>query len=270
MAVVTHAAYLFDDREELLWLTAAPGPMHRRCLQVSSSLPPLKVGSRYQIRDRAFVVDGESLNLDHPSIWKSSILLPKEKVAVAELSALVDVVYGQLIVRHEPVGWGCWISAFRTGVRFRENGPSLPDARVEVILQACRSRAPQAIPQYAAELVGLGEGLTPSGDDFLGGLLYCFYVLRVVYPEILDHAWNYSALVSQFKSRTNLISFTFLKDHVEGHALEPLQRFTNALIQGRPVADILPFAEELIRVGHSTGWNLLTGFLVGMTVMFPR
>jgi hypothetical protein len=270
MAVVTRAAYLLDDRDELLWLTAAPGPMHRRCLQISSSVPRMKVGSRYQVRERAFVVDGESLNLDHPSIWKSSIILPKEKVAVAELYALVDAVYGQLIARHEPVGWGCWIAAVRTEVRFREDGPSLPDARVEAILYACRFRDPQAILQHAAQLVGLGEGLTPSGDDFLGGLFFCFYFLRAVYPEILDHSWNYSAFIPQFKSRTNRISYTFLKDHAEGHALEPLHQLASVLLQGRPAADILPFAEELICIGHSTGWNLLTGFLVGMNVMFPR
>jgi hypothetical protein len=239
-------------------------------------IPRLAVGARYQVQDhRLATSSGEVLDFRRSMVWESPAIPLDKIVVVTKLPDLVDAVYGRLLAQHEPAGWGRWIAMIRTGVRFQdtEHGihpASLPGSVAESILLACRSRDPLAIPSHAAELVGRGEGLTPSGDDFLGGLFFCFHILRAVYPATLDSSWNYSTFIQQFKPRTNLISFTLLKDHAEGHALEPLHRFASALFQGQPVDLILPFAEELIRVGHSTGWDLLTGFLVGMTVVFPR
>ena len=116
----------------------------------------------------------------------------------------------------------------------------------------------------------MGEGLTPSGDDFLGGLLFGLQLVRKAYPKTLGSPWNYSTFIEQCKPRTNRISFTLLKDLADGHALEPLHKFASALFQGQSIDQMLPSAEELIHVGHSTGWDLLTGFMVGMTVVFPR
>jgi len=276
MAVVTRAAYLLDDRDELLWLTAAPGPMHRRCLQVSSSIPRLTVGTSYQVHDHCLATSsGEKLDFNRSMVWESPAIPLEKVVAAAKLSELVDSVYGRLLEQHEPAGWGRWITTVRTGGRLQDNGQetrpaSLPGPAAESILLACRSHDPLVIPRHAAELIGRGEGLTPSGDDFLGGLLFCLHLLRTVYPMVLDTSWNYSTFIQQCKPRTNLISYTFLKDHAEGHALEPLHRFANALLQSQPLNYILPFAEDLIQVGHSTGWDLLTGFLVGLTVIFPQ
>jgi hypothetical protein len=125
--------------------------------------------------------------------------------------------------------------------------------------------------EHAASLVGLGSGLTPSGDDFLGGLFFAFELLRHIYPEIQElQIWNYSNFIFECKSRTNQISYCLLKDHADGHAMEPLHRFANALLEGRPVDQSLPYARELVSVGHSTGWDLLTGWLAGMTMLIDR
>jgi hypothetical protein len=270
LAAVTKAVYLLDEQDELFWLTAEPGPMHRRCLQVSAPIPRLTVGTKYQVQKLSIETSsGDVLDFHRSVVWESPTIPLEKVVAVAKLAELVDSVYGRLLAQHEPAGWGRWIPTILSRVQFRENDSSHPEPAAESILLACRSRDPRAVPGYVAELVGRGEGLTPSGDDFLGGLFFCFHILRAVYPEILDSSWNYSTFIQQFKPRTNLISFTLLKDHAEGHALEPLHRFASALLQGQPADHILPFAEELIRVGQSTGWDLLTGFLTGMLVTFP-
>ena len=105
----------------------------------------------------------------------------------------------------------------------------------------------------------------------LGGLFFAFELLRQNYPEIQElQFWNYSNFIFECKSRTNPISYCLLKDHADGHAMEPLQRFANALLEGRPVDQSLPYARELVTVGHSTGWDLLTGWLAGMTMLIDR
>jgi hypothetical protein len=272
MASVTRASYLLSDRGDLFWLTETPGPMHSRSMQSSSSVPRLTVGSRYRVRDHFLDTDsGITINYQHSMIWQPPPVPTRKVAALNGLPELAAPVYEHLVVRHEPAGWGRWIPAILTGIPFRDNLPlSFPPPAAGEILLACKRHDPDSISKYAIELVGLGEGLTPSGDDFLGGLFFCFQFLRTLYPEKLDSSWNYSNLVQQYKPRTNLISFTFLSDNARGYAVEPLHRFAINLFSCETEDRILPFAEELILVGHSTGWDLLTGFLVGMHVLFPQ
>ena len=126
------------------------------------------------------------------------------------------------------------------------------------------------LPQAAVPLVGLGEGLTPSGDDLLGGLFFALDLLALAYPGFLDGAQrSYSGFIPQCKFLTNEISFTLMQDHSRGHSLQPLHGFAQGMLEGRTTGDLLPLARELIIVGNSTGWDLLTGFLAGMWVTFP-
>jgi len=115
----------------------------------------------------------------------------------------------------------------------------------------------------------LGEGLTPSGDDFLGGFFFCLNRLQQAYPHELDITSDYSVFLRRCKTRTNLISFTLLKDNACGYGLEPLELFVSALLHGDPFINLHSYAELLVNVGHSTGWDMLTGLLAGMAVTFP-
>ena len=85
--------------------------------------------------------------------------------------------------------------------------------------------------KQARSLIGLGEGLTPSGDDFMGGLFFARHLLSCLYPDLFYLKSNQlSDWVEAIKPRTNLISFILLKDNANGHALDPLNRFGMALL----------------------------------------
>ncbi len=49
---------------------------------------------------------------------------------------------------------------------------------IHELAKACLLRDMTGLLQEANALVGLGEGLTPSGDDFLGGLLFCVNTIQ--------------------------------------------------------------------------------------------
>jgi hypothetical protein len=281
IAAVTHAAYLRTAQNELVWMADDTVPMHRRCLQVSSPLPGLEAGSPYQTRDHILVTgSGIRLNFVNSSIWNAPALPPGRVIAISSLLGLLSDVYACLSDWPKPAGLSSLIPAILklAGRQPRNQTFTRGDflsttARLAIlgIVRACQEHDLDLILEHAADLVGLGAGLTPSGDDFLGGLFFSLEQLRYTLPEIKDlHTWNYSDFVMGCKSQTNLISFTLLKDHSEGHALEPMHRFANALLTGQPVEHLFPFVSELSAVGHSTGWDLLTGFLAGMAVIFPR
>ncbi len=136
-------------------------------------------------------------------------------------------------------------------------------------MRACFAFDFDLFVKNATELVGLGPGLTPSGDDFLGGFLFAKQLLCSTYNNLSKcHAWNFSGFLVENKARTNPISYQLLNDHAAGYAMDPLHSFANSLLLGQPVEKNLQFASKLVTVGHSTGWDLLTGFLTGMSVMY--
>jgi hypothetical protein len=111
-------------------------------------------------------------------------------------------------------------------------------------------------------LVGLGPGLTPSGDDYLGGLLFTARYLRAAYPW--EFRWD-RGLILNFLGRarplTNCLSYTILADLANGHGPEPLHELVSSLLQGGLKPHSLSGLQRLIQIGHSSGWDMLAGMM---------
>ena len=117
-------------------------------------------------------------------------------------------------------------------------------------------------------LVGLGPGLTPSGDDFLGGMFFALWHLNAAYPsefnydtETIDSLLDYAA------SQTNQISHAILTDFADGQGPSPLHDLVEAVLTGKPMLAISDYIRCVATIGHSSGWDMLAGFMVGMTTI---
>jgi Protein of unknown function (DUF2877) len=108
-------------------------------------------------------------------------------------------------------------------------------------------------------LVGLGPGLTPSGDDFLVGALALLDALaeRKVHAALADAVARLSpALTSPF-------SLCFLRAAANGHVGEHLHSVVSAVISGRIEAAIATAR----RIGHSSGWDMLAGVATALRIV---
>lgn len=133
------------------------------------------------------------------------------------------------------------------------------------MLDACRSRDLRRVLDAGLRLIGLGPGLTPSGDDFMGGLLFAAYHRAACQAD--SALWDARAVahfLRQARPGTNTISFTMLSDLAYGAGPEPLHRLSNALIKDAPTDIIQPAVRALTCIGHTSGWDMLTGLLAGM------
>ena len=120
------------------------------------------------------------------------------------------------------------------------------------------------------ELVGLGEGLTPSGDDFIGGMLFAQWHFHQAYPGSVE--WNQIAiddLIDYARARTNGISHAILRDHAHGQSIEPMHDLIVALLQGEPINEIMSHIERLLAIGNTSGQEMLAG-LSSMMIDTPR
>ena len=120
-----------------------------------------------------------------------------------------------------------------------------------------------AVPTLLAlvkALVGLGEGLTPSGDDFLVGLLA---VLHVTGSLPCSAASPVHAQFCQcVRLGTTQLSGEFLRCAFEGHFAEPLVMLVHALCALE--TDAWPaHTATLAAVGHSSGVDAMVGIALG-------
>jgi len=109
-----------------------------------------------------------------------------------------------------------------------------------------------------SSLVGAGQGLTPSGDDFLSGFMAA---LRTRGSPVLASALGKA--IETNLAATGEISASLLRCTVEGFWPEPLLDLADALAaENEPEA--LHALEGLFCLGHSSGADMASGFLFGL------
>jgi len=110
----------------------------------------------------------------------------------------------------------------------------------------------------AAHLIGLGPGLTPSGDDFLIGALAMLDAMEQTHM----HAALGGAVVAA-AGRTSPLSASFLRAAAAGHVGENLHATIAAIVTADADAGIAAAA----RIGHTSGWDALAGAVVTVARM---
>ncbi len=122
----------------------------------------------------------------------------------------------------------------------------------------------------ASSLVGLGTGLTPTGDDFLCGFMAA--VRARFFGEPKADRGLLRALCSAVEENlgcTGEISASLLRSTILDHWPEPLLDMADAIADGRK-PEALQALEDLCRLGHSSGADIATGFLFGLEALDDR
>lgn len=150
------------------------------------------------------------------------------------------------------------------GTLLQRRSPQFPLDRampwVRALGRAFARDDPDAAFAAARPLLGLGAGLTPSGDDLVGGALFAKRFLDRRQPR-----WTKlgKELSREIRSRSHAVSAALFSDLVAGRSFAPLHEIASALSLGAD-EDALSAARALVAIGHSSGWDMLAGFLIAI------
>ncbi len=123
-------------------------------------------------------------------------------------------------------------------------------------------RAGEQADGQTVKLIGVGRGLTPSGDDFLSGMFSLFFAAEDCGIDIPPSVHSAARAAADNLSRTSKISAAYL-----GAVLER-QRFTlyeNAVMS--LLGDSAEYAKEVLPLGASSGTDTLCGALFAAKVI---
>ena len=113
----------------------------------------------------------------------------------------------------------------------------------------------------AAGLIGLGPGLTPSGDDFIGGALCALHAARFETVAIRLAGWA----LPLARAATSRISYAHLVCAAEGECGEAVNDAIVALLSGHA-----PDLDRIDAIGHTSGWDALAGIALGLDAVLSR
>ena len=117
----------------------------------------------------------------------------------------------------------------------------------------------------AAGLIGLGPGLTPSGDDFVGGAMIALRAFDQGGAADRLAAWA----LPLARTQTGAISYAHLACAAEGEGATALHETLAAL--GTPGAPgLAAHLDAIDAIGHTSGWDALAGAVVAAAALHSR
>ena len=148
------------------------------------------------------------------------------------------------------------------------------------LVKGLRTRDALAVDRGVERLIGLGPGLTPSGDDFLGGLM-------VGLTRTLESRWGESdgphagrrypneqgsikAVADSIRrhaaNRTTAISAGLLRHAAQGIGSAPVHNLVQLVLGTASTAKSKAAALAVAGAGHTSGWDCLAGLFLGMHI----
>jgi hypothetical protein len=135
------------------------------------------------------------------------------------------------------------------------------------LVESVAARDPAAPADPVRDLVGLGPGLTPSGDDVLVGALALLDALAQDHADAGAMRANLAHAVSDIPpGLTSPLSHCFLRVAAAGHVGERLHAAVSSCVSGDGDAAIAAVRD----IGHSSGWDMLAGIASALDAVTRR
>lgn len=115
------------------------------------------------------------------------------------------------------------------------------------------------------DMIGVGPGLTPSGDDFLTGLLSVCHQMKNQLPHLEKFLFRLTGILYKEIHKTTDVSGAYLKFGCEGVFSQSI----HGIFQGIRVKDreqTIREALTLLKSGATSGSDTLTGIMYGLSL----
>ncbi|MFB9269519.1 DUF2877 domain-containing protein [Bradyrhizobium erythrophlei] len=226
------------------------GPLH---LLGKFDLSRPTIGAAVRVAESSLWIAGRPFaKLTSASVWTPAAAPRWSKDTLRRGLRAIDEVWSEEITTaglavlgadHAPIAASPLVQAAMPGV-----------AALERILVDAASDP--RVASGLAGLIGLGPGLTPSGDDLIGGALIALAALG--HTERRDALWNHCRPLVE---HTNDISRAHLQAAARGYGAAALHAAIHATMGGE-VAKLRQAVSALTAIGHSSGLDAFAGSLI--------
>ena len=138
--------------------------------------------------------------------------------------------------------------------------------RIIALIKAVPDRNIDAVANAVKGLIGLGHGLTPSGDDVLAGFMISLLLVTEAFDGEIAHAREINqTIISMVDGQTTFLSEKSLEYAAQGESPELVYNLLLAIVTGTE-EQVESATLALLEVGHFSGTDMLFGILLGFHV----
>jgi len=269
LAVHDRSCYLVGESSEIVAIVQQPlrnNPLGLVVPKVSGLLHDLSAGvSVLGTGDRLGLGEGLTIGLERAALWDPKAY-PGLAGSDAGFSRCVGEMYSAAITFAPETSLARLLPHLQeedlpaplSGVAHFPRSHALIGGLVEALTQRNR----RSLKVVTASLAGLGPGLTPAGDDFLGGVLVALALAHDHQPDALL-AEIAGLVVETAAPRTHEISAAYLRAAYAGEVSEAWQPLIRTVAAG-DAAGIAPLVRAVMDHGATSGADTLAGFLAGL------
>jgi hypothetical protein len=134
---------------------------------------------------------------------------------------------------------------------------------VPALIDATRNLQVDGAITAIRPFIGLGPGLTPSGDDFIVGYLAGLWSTAGSDSSRLRFMSSLGVWLSQAAAGTNAISCTYIKSAVNGNVSEPIATLAQRFGQAKSMDSVREATRTALQVGNTSGTDGVQGLLLG-------
>lgn len=233
-------------------------------------LNQFQVGQPLACRGGILRISGSDLSIDlrTASLWHIDLKGIRIDLHQPDMAQAWGVAWQELQKHRSESG----LSAMITGIPEPSQHPGI------LPIQTLGERAVQTVPvlidatshlqvdtaiNAVSPLIGLGPGLTPSGDDFIVGYLAGLWSTAGNHSTRLRFMSSLGSWLSQAADDTNSISRTYMKSAVNGNVSEPIATVAQRIGQAKSMDGVREATRIALQVGNTSGTDGVLGLLLG-------
>lgn len=236
-------------------------------------LNEIRVGQPVACRGGILRISGADLTVDlrTASLWHLDLKGLRVDFRQCDRAQTWAVAWQELEKHRQGNGMSALIAALQLQPP-RQNPLSTPGLKtliertmqtVPALIDATRNFQVDGAIAAIRPLIGLGPGLTPSGDDFIVGYLAGLWSTVGSHSPRLRFMSSVGTWLSQAAADTNAISRTYIKSAVKGNVSEPIATLAQRLEQANNMDGVREATRTALQVGHTSGADGVLGLLLG-------
>jgi hypothetical protein len=239
---------------------------------------PLSVGEEVLLKEKRLEVPGRGLNVGFEGAepWNPLPSLPGRPLRTSEIRRNLDVLEKTLRAgaphggEREP--FEVRLRGVFEAIEYNALSEDSRNIFRNRIFEACEElffclangefvNALKAVDK----LIGLGPGLTPSGDDLLTGMMAAGVFYGMVCPGIsLQVRSLNSQIAARAFNRTTVFGRMMLSDASGGEVVQPVGELLQTLLCSKEEGSLFRKARQVMAIGESSGKDMLAGVIFGM------
>lgn len=135
---------------------------------------------------------------------------------------------------------------------------------IDKLAKGALERNPEKLKDASKGLIGLGLGLTPSGDDMLAGFMIARWWITNSFGTKLNQVKEENTSIKrQMEDKTTLFSKQHLRYAAKGETNEAVENFLKAILKDQ-MSNINLHIDHVIGMGETSGTDTMFGLLLGL------